>query len=149
MSEQVRPTKKQKQLLTFIQEFIAVHGYGPSYREIMKGVGYNSPASVALHVNNLIARGHLRKKNNSARSIEVVSEAATVKSSIPTNAVNASEEKWLISHIEYKFSQAENGSPSQSEVDGLYVLVGALKVLGLSGAANSFIPRLSEIKSKL
>lgn len=33
----VRPTKKQKELLIFIEDFITAHGYSPSYREIMQG----------------------------------------------------------------------------------------------------------------
>ena len=52
--------------------FIVEHGYSPSYREIMRGCGYTSVATVALHVNNLIKRGHLRKRDHSARSLEVV-----------------------------------------------------------------------------
>ena len=58
----VRPTKKQKELLSYIESFIAEHGYSPSYREIMSALHYNSVATVALHVGNLIKRGHLRKR---------------------------------------------------------------------------------------
>jgi repressor LexA len=54
----VRPTKKQREMLSFIQTFIAENGYSPSYREIMSGLNYTSVATVALHVNNLIKRGH-------------------------------------------------------------------------------------------
>src|ERR1700742_2897401 len=68
----VRPTKKQKELLDFIDAFITEHGYSPSYREIMNGLEYTSVATVALHVGNLIKRGHLRKRDHSARSLEVV-----------------------------------------------------------------------------
>ena len=69
---QVRPTKKQRELLTYIEEFINQHGYSPSYREIMSGLNYTSVATVALHINNLLKRGHLRKRDHSARSLEVV-----------------------------------------------------------------------------
>src|SRR6202035_5201406 len=72
MNEAVRPTKKQRELMSFIESFIAEHGYSPSYREIMSGLNYNSVATVALHVNSLIKRGHLRKRDRSARSLEVV-----------------------------------------------------------------------------
>src|SRR5258708_13041530 len=69
--ETVRPTKKQRELLTFIGEFIQQHGYSPSYREIMAGLNYTSVATVALHVRSLIGRGHLRKPDYSARSLEL------------------------------------------------------------------------------
>lgn len=57
----IRPTKKQQETLVFIEKFIVENGYSPSYREIMQGCNYNSVATVALHVNNLIKRGHLEK----------------------------------------------------------------------------------------
>jgi repressor LexA len=66
----MRPTKKQRELLSFIETFIAKNGYSPSYREIMGGLNYTSVATVALHVNNLIKRGQLHKRDHSARSLE-------------------------------------------------------------------------------
>ena len=63
----IRPTKKQRELLSFIEAFIAEHGYSPSYREIMQGLQYTSVATVALHVNNLIKRGHLQKRRKPTR----------------------------------------------------------------------------------
>src|SRR5215469_14925578 len=103
MSDNMRPTKKQRELLTFIESFIAEHGYSPSYREIMNGLHYNSVATVALHVNSLIARGHLRKRDRSARSLEVV--AATEQTKITTNQVSAGEERWLVEKVEHAFQQ--------------------------------------------
>ncbi len=142
MTEQLRPTKKQRELLTFIESFITEHGYSPSYREIMAGAGYNSVATVALHVNNLIARGHIVKRDNSARSLEVIKTEETAK--FQSNEIKAADEKWLVEKVEFKFISAEQQSAlAQEELDQLYVLIGALKVLGLDGAAQSFMPRLS------
>lgn len=67
-----RATKKQQQLLEFVDGFIRDHGYGPSYREVMSALGYKSVSTVAVHVDGLIAKGYLRRKDNSARSLEVV-----------------------------------------------------------------------------
>lgn len=146
MSEQtVRPTKKQRELLSFIQQFISEHGYSPSYREIMKGCGYGSVATVALHVNNLIARGHLQKRDHSARSLEVVADAD--KTEFVSNQITERQEKWLVKQVERLFVEAETvARPTEEQVDKLYVLVGSLKILGLDGAAQSFIPRLSKLK---
>jgi repressor LexA len=147
MTETVRPTKKQRELLGYIEQFIGEHGYSPSYREIMNGLSYTSVATVALHVNNLIKRGHLRKREHSARSLEVVQTSDAQK--VTSNAIAPGEEKWLVEKVEYFFAQLESGSEiHQDDIDRLYVLVGALKVLGLDGAAQSFIPRLSELKNK-
>ena len=67
-----RSSKKQQELLQFIDNFIKGNGYGPSYREVMRGLGYKSVSTVAIHINGLIEKGYLRKKDHSARSIEVV-----------------------------------------------------------------------------
>ena len=96
----VRPTKKQRELLVFIGTFIASHGYSPSYREIMAGLNYTSVATVALHVNSLIKRGHLRKRDYSARSLELTNPTETMP--IPTNQVNPGEEKWLVDRVEHE-----------------------------------------------
>lgn len=72
MEKNARTTKKQRELLAFIDAFIKGNNYGPSYREIMRALGYKSVSTVAVHVDSLITKGYLRKRDNSARSIEVV-----------------------------------------------------------------------------
>ncbi len=147
MPETVRPTKKQREILDYITDFIAEHGYSPSYREIMNGLNYTSVATVSLHVNSLITRGHLRKRDHSARSLEVVQTVDAPK--VISTQVTASQEKWLVKKVEGLFKELEaQPRPPESEVDSLYVLVGALKILGLEGAAHSFIPRLKPLKDK-
>lgn len=147
MNEKLRPTKKQKELLSFIESFVGEHGYSPSYREIKSGLSYNSVATVALHVNNLIKRGHLRKRDHSARSLEVV-DSKDVKSA--GSHITAVEEKWLVDKVNAFFTRLESGAKfDQSELDELYVLVGTLKILDLDDAARSFMPRLAELKGKM
>ncbi len=142
----VRPTKKQRELLEYIETFIAEHGYSPSYREIMNGLKYNSVATVALHVNSLITRGHLRKRDRSARSLEVVAETEETK--LRSNIVKPSDEKWLVEKVEYFFAESEQATiKDPAKIDELYVLIGALKILGMDGAAQSFMPRLSTLKN--
>jgi SOS-response transcriptional repressor LexA len=143
----VRPTKKQREMLSYISTFIAEHGYSPSYREIMTGLDYTSVATVALHVNSLIKRGHLHKRDHSARSLELTNLADTTE--VTTNQVAPAEEKWLVGKVDHFFNQAEQASavPAQT-LQTLYVLVGALQVLGLEAAAQSFQPRLHKLKKR-
>jgi SOS-response transcriptional repressor LexA len=144
----VLPTKKQRVLLDFIDQFINANGYSPSYREIMSSLHYNSVATVALHVNNLIKRGHLIKRDHSARSLELP-ESKTASIKLKTNDVKASEEKWLVDKVEYFFEKLEQSSAFETALlDELYVMIAALKVLGLNGAAQSFMPRLSVLKER-
>ena len=147
MSDSVRPTKKQRLLLTYIEGFIKEHGYSPSYREIMNGMNYNSVATVALHVNNLIKRGHLRKRENSARSLEVVGSDAQRIGAL--NAIKENEEKWLVERVDSMLKLLEESpSPEEKTVDDIYVLIGALHVLGMDDAVRAFVPRLTEVKKR-
>lgn len=66
-----RTTKKQQELLQFITTFLDENNYAPSYREIMSALGYKSVSTVAIHVDGLIAKGYLVKKEKSARSIRI------------------------------------------------------------------------------
>jgi len=150
-AQTTRPTKKQKELLAYIEAFIAEHGYSPSYREIMNGLQYTSVATVSLHVNNLIKRGHIRKRDHSARSLEVVLPTdKPAETPLKTNAVKESEEKWLVGKVEQLFKSAEDMPvPLEDQVDNLAVLLGALRVLSLDGAAQSFMERFKALKAKL
>jgi len=74
-----RATKKQQELLEFVDSFIREHGYGPSYREVMKGLGYKSVSTVATHIDGLISKGYLHRRDNSPRSLEVVTLARDSK----------------------------------------------------------------------
>jgi len=143
----IRPTKKQRELLGFIESFIKENGYSPSYREIMNGLGYTSVATVALHVNNLIKRGHLRKRDRSARSLEIVGINVNVISRADT--ILEHEAKWLVNQVHSILEELEAATnPTSKRLDDAYVLVGSLHVLGLDDAVRSFVPRLGELKTK-
>ena len=134
-----RPSKKQKELLGFIDSFISGHGYGPSYREIMRALDYKSVSTVATHVDNLIAKGYLRKRDHSARSLEV-SAPASATADAPVG-VSKAQEKWLVDIVEARFRDYEK-APTEKKSDALFVLVGALHVLGLTAASVAFRGRL-------
>ena len=70
--ENQRASKKQQELLSFVDGFIKGNGFGPSYREIMRALGYKSVSTVAIHIDGLIAKGYLARRDKSARSLEVV-----------------------------------------------------------------------------
>jgi repressor LexA len=145
MSE--RSTKRQRELLNWVDGFIKEHGYGPSYREIMNGLGYKSVSTVAIHIEGLISRGYLQKRDNSARSLEVVSAeygsgAGPAAKTKP--AANGSKEKWLVEAVNERFESYQK-MPSPQLLDELYVLIGALKVLGFDGAYEATRSQLASI----
>jgi repressor LexA len=65
-------TKRQKQILDFLELFLAEYGYPPSYEEIARNFGYTSLATVHEHLENLEQKGYIRKSYNASRSIELV-----------------------------------------------------------------------------
>ncbi|CCB92026.1 LexA repressor [Waddlia chondrophila 2032/99] len=62
-------TKRQREILDYIQEYIKSNRYSPSYREIMKHFGFLSIASVSKHLGVLQSKGAITTKKNSRRSI--------------------------------------------------------------------------------
>ncbi len=65
-------TKRQRQILDFINDFVESNGFAPSYREIGEHFRLSSPATIHAHVENLKAKGFLKTAYNEARSIELV-----------------------------------------------------------------------------
>ena len=65
-------TRRQKQILDFIQGYIATHGYAPSFEEIAEHFTFRSLATVHEHLTNLERKGYIHRAHNESRSIEVV-----------------------------------------------------------------------------
>ena len=68
----IKLTKKQLAVLDFLEDFTEENGYSPSYREIMTGLELSSVSAVAEHIDNLVAKGVLKKVPGAARSLEVL-----------------------------------------------------------------------------
>lgn len=64
-------TKRQHEVLTYLQQFIEREGYCPSYEEIAAGLHLTSLATVHAHLSTLEKKGCLRRGFNQSRSIEL------------------------------------------------------------------------------
>jgi repressor LexA len=64
-------TRRQKEVLEYLRNFISKHDYAPSYREVADHFGFSSVATVAEHVETLKAKGYLENSENMARSIQL------------------------------------------------------------------------------
>lgn len=65
-------TKRQKEILDFIEEGVRESGYAPTLQEIGDHFGLKSLATVHKHVSNLESKGLIRRKWNHSRAIELV-----------------------------------------------------------------------------
>lgn len=72
-------TKRQNDILDFVKKYTAEHGYPPAIREICKGVGLSSPATVFVHLRNLESLGYIKTTNNKFRTIEILCENEYIK----------------------------------------------------------------------
>lgn len=66
-----RITRRQRQVLEFIEQHMLDKGYPPSVREIGEAVGLTSPSTVHSHLNTLQRLGFLRRDPTKPRAIEV------------------------------------------------------------------------------
>jgi len=122
-----RPSKKQNELLRFIDGFIKGNGYGPSYREIMRALNYKSVSTVAVHIDGLIAKGQLVKHGRSARSLEVSGSEPTLK------AVLSGNEQWLLDQTMQRI-ELHKQSPDDERADAVESLLKTLQILGFTEA---------------
>src|ERR1051325_4173516 len=66
-------TKRQREILDYLNEFIGQHGYAPSLEEIGRRFGLSSLATVHKHLTNLQEKGFIKRAWNRSRSVELVS----------------------------------------------------------------------------
>lgn len=64
-------TRRQKEVLDFLADFIDRKGYSPSYEEIAEGIDLNSIATVHKHIAALETKGYLKRGFNQSRSVEI------------------------------------------------------------------------------
>lgn len=135
-------TKRQKQILDFIESFLEENGYSPSFEEIAGRFGFRSLATVHEHLSNLEAKGYIRKSYNESRSIELtrteyrlgameVPLLGTVAAGEPIEAVQELEvlavpESMVSSRGEHYVLRVRGNSMIDEQIrDGDYVVVQA------------------------
>lgn len=65
-------TRRQKQVLDFVEAHDREHGIAPSLEEIAAHLGLSSVSNAHQHVEALIRRGFLRRDPNKSRALEVI-----------------------------------------------------------------------------
>ncbi|MBI2222298.1 MAG: transcriptional repressor LexA [Acidobacteria bacterium] len=64
-------TKRQREVLDYLNDFIQQHGYAPSLEEIGRRFGLSSLATVHKHLTNLQDKGFIKRAWNRSRSVEL------------------------------------------------------------------------------
>src|SRR5205823_6418881 len=64
-------TKRQREVVDFVANFLQENSYSPSYEEIARGLDLASLATVHKHISVLVAKGYLIRGANQSRSLEL------------------------------------------------------------------------------
>ena len=72
-------TKRQREILDYLNDFIQQHGYAPSLEEIGRRFNLSSLATVHKHLTNLQEKGFIRRSWNRSRSVEVIEARTAVR----------------------------------------------------------------------
>ena len=159
-------TKRQKEILDYIQTFIEERGYAPSFEEIAESFGYSSLATVHEHLSNLERKGYIRKSYNESRSIEVVPDETgsqavelpllgAVAAGLPIEAIASAETLAVPSdmvrpgHKNYVLRVEGNSMIDEQIRDGDYIVVKAKNtaengetVIALVGGESATVKKL-------
>ncbi len=95
-------TKRQREILKYLQGYTEDNGYAPSFEEIARHFNYNSLATVHEHLTNLERKGYIKRSYNESRAIEILPSDVfpraidlplygTVAAGLPIEAVAGSE----------------------------------------------------------
>ena len=83
-------TGRQREIWSFLVEYVDRHGYPPTVREIGEAVGLASPSTVHAHLGNLERAGLLRRDPTKPRALELIGRdnstakgAATAAAELP------------------------------------------------------------------
>jgi repressor LexA len=99
-------TKRQREILDYLNDFIQQHGYAPSLEEIGRRFGLSSLATVHKHLTNLQEKGFIRRSWNRSRSVEMV----------PTRTGSRALELPMLGYV-------AAGAPIEAVVDGETIAV--------------------------
>jgi repressor LexA len=157
-------TRKQKEVLDFLEAFVSRNGYSPSFEEIARGMSLKSLATVHKHITNLEKKGMLDRVHNRSRSIDVLPPGSRTRSSLklqlagriaagtPVEAMETPETISLADVVGNRdvFALEVRGDSMRDEhiINGDYVLVERTKtarqgeiVVALVGGAETTLKR--------
>ncbi len=132
-------TRRQKEVLDFLEAFVTRNGYSPSFEEIARGMELKSLATVHKHITNLEKKGLLDRVHNRSRSIDLLPPGSRTRSSmklplagriaagLPVETMESSESISLHDVVGNRdvFALEVRGDSMRDEhiIDGDYVLV--------------------------
>ena len=75
--------KRQREILDFLAQYIQRHGYAPTLVEIAKSINVSSLATVHEHLQTMVRKGVIRRKEGTTRGMEITDQFMAGKSVSP------------------------------------------------------------------
>ncbi len=132
-------TRRQKEMLDFLNGYIEQNGYAPTIEETAAHFGLHSLATVHKHLTNLQAKGLIKREWNRSRALELVPTEVKVRAvelpllgrvaaGSPIEAITASETIFvpedMVGREETYVLQVKGDSMIEEQIrDGDYVIV--------------------------
>ncbi|NVN99114.1 MAG: repressor LexA, partial [Geobacteraceae bacterium] len=110
-----RPTKRQQQVLDFLNVYISSHGNAPTQREIAASLGINGTVGVMKHLQALERKGCIVRRQGSSRGVTLPPANSTAVSLPIVGTIRAGTPQPPLEDIEGYFSidlsqhKGENG----------------------------------------
>ncbi len=76
-------TKKQRQILDYVESFVEANGYSPTLEVIADHFGYHSLATVHEHISNLERKGHIRRNRGRIELVRTEPRVGTAELELP------------------------------------------------------------------
>ncbi|MGE0453788.1 MAG: transcriptional repressor LexA [Vicinamibacteria bacterium] len=132
-------TRRQKEILDFLGDYLERRGYAPTIEEIGEHFGLSSLATVHKHLTNLQEKGLIKRAWNRSRALELVPTQVSVRAvelpllgrvaaGTPIEAIDASETIFvpedMVGRQETYVLQVKGDSMIEEQIrDGDYVIV--------------------------
>jgi repressor LexA len=75
MRDKSKLSEKQKNILKFMDNYIDLHGFPPTIREIGNAIGIQSTSVVNYNLNKLVTAGYLLREAQAARGLKLTAKA--------------------------------------------------------------------------
>jgi repressor LexA len=105
-------TRRQREILDFVAEFIRTKRYSPSLEEIAAHFGLNSVATVHKHVSNLEKKGFIRRSWNRSRSIDLLATELPVPPGISESGLSFHRNRAMVPPIPLTATSVPGASES-------------------------------------
>src|SRR3989338_5095710 len=113
-------TKRQKEVLDFVENYTTKKGYSPSFEEIRKRLKLASVSTIHFHISKLKKGGYLGNIENKARAISIASKEPMVK--IPFLGIIAAGEPIEVIRQNEFIAVPKNTLPSSGNLYALRVM---------------------------